>query len=78
MEPGSEEALDLPAAARLLEPGADDLVLDDDERRHGVDAEALHEIGTLLLVDAVELEGAVVPPALEHLGEESFGTAAGA
>jgi predicted oxidoreductase len=78
VEPGSEEALDLPAATRLLEPGADDLVLDDDERRHRLDPEAFHEIGTFLLVDSVELERAVVPPALEHLREEAFGTAASA
>jgi predicted oxidoreductase len=78
VEPGSEKALDLPAAARALEAGADDLVLDDDEGRHRVDPKALDEVGALLLVDAVELERAVVPAALEHLREEPFGTTAGA
>ena len=31
-----------------------------------------------VLVDAIELEGAVVPPALQHLREEPLGTAASA
>ena len=72
MQPGSEEALDLPATARPLEAGADDLSLDDDERRHRGDAEALDEVGPFMLVDPVELERPVVAPALEYLSEEPF------
>ena len=76
MEPGREEALDLAAAARPLKAGADDLVLDDDEGRHRLDAEALDEVGTLLLVHPVQLEGAVIPAPLENLGEEPLGATA--
>jgi hypothetical protein len=39
-------------------------------------AEPLDEVGSLLLVDSVELERAVVAPALEYLGEEPFDAAA--
>src|SRR3954451_10883514 len=70
------EALDLAAAARLLEPGADDLVLDDDERRHRLDLEPLYEVRPLLLVDAVELERSVIPAPLQHLGKEALDAAA--
>ena len=70
-----QEALDLPAAARPLEAGAHDLVLDDDERRHRRDAEALDEVRALLLVDPVELERAVVASALQYLGEEALDAA---
>ena len=38
LQPGREEALDLAAAARPLEPRAHGLALDDDERRHRLDA----------------------------------------
>ncbi len=76
MEPGSEKALDLPAAARPLEAGANDLVLDDDEGRHRPDAESLDEVRTLLLVHPVEPERAVVASPLEHLGQEPLGTPA--
>ena len=76
MEPGREEALDLAAPARPLEAGADDLVLDDHEGRHRLDAEALDEVGPLLLVHPVELERAMVPPPLEHLSEETLGATA--
>ena len=69
-EPGREEALDLAAAAGTHEATADELVLDDDERRHRCDAEPFDEVRALLLVDPVELERAVVAPALEDLGEE--------
>src|SRR5262249_40460470 len=78
LQPGSEEALDLPAAARPFEPGAHGLSFDDDERRHRPDREALDEVRPFLLVDAVELERAVVAASLEHLGEEPFDAATGA
>ena len=78
MQPGSEEALDLAAAARALEPRADDFVLHDDKRRHRLDAEPLHEIGPFLLVDSVQPERAVVPPALQHLRQEPLGATTGA
>jgi len=51
-------------------------VLDDEERRRRRDAEALDEVRALLLVDPVELERAVVAPALEDLGEEPLGAPA--
>ena len=41
-----------------------------------VDLEALEQVGPLLLRDAVEAEGAVVAPALQHLGEEALDAAA--
>jgi hypothetical protein len=78
LQPGREEALDLPAAARPLEARAHGLAFDDDEGRHGGDREALDEVGALLFVDAVELERAVVAASLEYLGEEPFDTATGA
>jgi hypothetical protein len=78
LQPGREEALDLAAAARLLEPGLYGFALDDDEGRHRQDAEPLDEVGTLLLVHAVELERAVVAPALEYLSQEPFNATAGA
>src|SRR5205814_2241455 len=65
-------------AARPLEAGPHDLVLDDDERRHRLHAEAPHEVGALLLVDAIEPERAVVAAALKNLGEEPFDAPAGA
>src|SRR6185369_14703429 len=75
-QPGCEEALDLPAAPRALEAGPHELVLDDDEGRHRRDPETLHEVGPFPLVDPVELEGAVVSAALEHLREEPLDAAA--
>ena len=52
------------------------MILDDDERRDIVDPESGREIGALRRVDTVELEGAVIMSALEHLGEESLDPAA--
>jgi len=78
LQPGSEEALDLPAAARPLEACAHGLTFDDDKRRHRGDGEALDEVRTLFFVDAVELERAVIAASLEYLGEEPFDTATGA
>ena len=60
----------------MLESRANGLPDDDDERGQCPDAEALDEIGPRLVVDAVELEGAVVAPALEHLGQEPLDTPA--
>jgi len=53
-------------------------VLDDEERRRRRDAEALDEVRALLLVDPIELERAVVAPALEDLSEEPVDAPAGA
>ena len=75
-EPGREERLDLPAAARFLELRPDLLRLDDDERGQLDDAEALGEVGPLLVVDAVERERPVVAAALEDLREEALDAAA--
>src|SRR5687767_4217096 len=75
-QPGLEKALDVPAAAGLLEPGADDLALDDVQRRDALDIEPLCEVRMLLAVDAVELEGVVVLALLEHLREEAVDAAA--
>src|SRR5213078_162688 len=72
VQPGLQEGLDLAATARLLEPCADRLALDDDERRKGRDVEAIDQVGSLFAGDAVELERLVVSPPLQHLGEESL------
>src|SRR5215218_1238551 len=69
-QPGLEEPLDVAAAARLLEPCQDPLALDDVERRHALEVEALGQIGSLLAVDAVDLERFVIPALLQDLGEE--------
>jgi len=69
-EPGAEEALDHLTAAWLHKATAHMIVLDNDERGCAFDAKALDEVGSLVLVDAVELEGGVVVSALQHLGEE--------
>jgi hypothetical protein len=53
VEPGSEEALDRLAAVRGDDPGADPPLVDDDERRHGVDLEALVQLGVVLGRDPV-------------------------
>ena len=47
-----------------------------DEGREAVDAEALHQVGVLSLVDDQDTERAVVPTPLQHLGEESLHAAA--
>ena len=75
---GREEPLDLTASARLRELRAHALALHDDESRHRVDTEPLDQIGPLPAVDAVELERAVVPSALQNLREESLDAAAAA
>jgi hypothetical protein len=51
--------------------------LDDDERRHGRDAETLDEIWPVFLCDAIEPERLMVSPSLQNLSEESLGTPAG-
>jgi len=76
VEPWGKEVLDLAAPARRLEPSLDGLLLDNDERGNVVDVEALEQVRVLSLLDAVEVEGPVVLPALEHLREEPFGSAA--
>ena len=50
------------------------LPFDHDERRDGLDLEALQQVGALLLRDADDLERAVVAPALQHLREEALDT----
>jgi hypothetical protein len=75
LKPGREEALDLPTASRLREAGRDRPLFHHDERRQLVDPEVLDEVRTLLLLDAIEVERSVVPPALEHLREEPLGSA---
>ena len=70
MKPGGEEGLYVAAAAWPFQTGADPLPLEHDERRECPDAETLDEVGPLLLRYTVELERAVVPPALKHLREK--------
>ena len=72
VEPGREEALDVPAASWPLEAGRDGLVLDDDEGRHRLDLEPLEQVRMLLFRDHHDVERAVVAPPLQHLGEEPF------
>ena len=76
IQPGGEEALDLAAAARPLEPRCDGLALDDDERRHLGDPEALDEIGPVLLGDTEDPEGPVVSAPLQDLGQKALDAAA--
>src|SRR5207245_6403376 len=71
LQPRAEAALDVTAAPRLAERSADAPVLDDDERRDPVHAEALEELGVFLLGDAMQHEGLVIPAALQDLGEET-------
>ena len=75
-QPGSEQLLDLAAAARLVEPRAHGAFLNDDECREVLDAEALDQLGMLILVDEDDAERGVVPASLQHLREESLHAAA--
>src|SRR5205807_2774668 len=76
VQPGREEGLDVAAPARAREASLHLPPLDDDERRHLVDLEPLHEVGSFLARHAVELERAVVSPALEDLRQEALDAAA--
>jgi hypothetical protein len=76
VQPGGEEALDVPAAARPLEPSADRVPFHDDERRQHTDREPLDQIGAFLLGDVKHLERSVIPSPLQHLGQEALHTAA--
>ena len=69
VEPGQEALPDVAAAARSLEPRLDAPVVDDQDRGHALDAEALGEVGSPVDRDAHEVEGVVVATALEHLGD---------
>jgi hypothetical protein len=55
----------------------DALVGDDQKCWHGVDAEAFGEVGSLVDVDTVEEEGAVVGTALEQMCEVALDSAGG-
>jgi hypothetical protein len=70
LQPRRKEAFDLFAPARPLKACAHRLAFDHDEGRQHGDAEALKEIGALLLFDAVQLERAVVAVVLKHLRKE--------
>jgi hypothetical protein len=59
----------------LLEPGPHELVLDDEERRRCFDPEALGEVAVFVVVDPADLEGVVVSPPLQDLGEEALDAA---
>src|SRR5262245_35288094 len=72
VKPGGEEAFDVAAAARLLEAACDGAALDDDQRRHGLDAEPLQQVRALLLRDPHDMERAMVPAALQHLRQEAL------
>jgi hypothetical protein len=74
VQPGGEEALDLSAAAGPLEAAGDGAALDDEQRRHALDSEALEQVGAFLLRDSHERESAVVAATLQHLREESLDT----
>src|SRR5262249_45110799 len=71
MQPGREEMLDVLAAGRVGDAAPHLAVFDDDERRQGLDAEALVQSGLLLDLDLHELERRVVRPPLEHLGQKA-------
>jgi hypothetical protein len=76
VEPGSEEALDIDAAAGVAEAALDALALDHHEGGEGVDPEAPVKIGTRARFHALEHERLVVPAALEYLRDESVDAAA--
>ena len=78
LEPRSEEALDLAATAWPFETCPDAFPFDDEEGRERPDREPLEQIGPLVLVDPIELEGPVVAPALEHLRQKPLDPATGA
>src|SRR5919109_2780347 len=78
LEPGREEALNLAAAARLLEPGRQLRAFDHRERRHVVHTKPRREDRLGLDVDTVELERLVVSPTLKHLREECLDAPAAA
>ena len=64
--------MDVGAAAGLFESEQDAFVLDDQDGWQARDAEAFAEVCASLVVDPVDLEGVVVLPVLENLGEEAF------
>src|SRR5581483_1748448 len=72
VQPGLEHVFDLAAPARVLEATLHAPVGDDEQRRYLLDAEALDEIGSLVDVDLVEDEGAVVLAPLEDLRDEAL------
>jgi hypothetical protein len=75
-EPRREKTFDLPACGRPLQSGLDALPRDDRQRRRRGDPEALEQIGALLRIHAVELEGGVVAPALQDLRKKALHAAA--
>src|SRR5205823_4266471 len=76
VQPGGEEALDVAAATRSLEPAGHGRSLDDHERRHLRDLEAFEQIRSFLLCDAHHLERPVISASLQHLGQEAIHPAA--
>jgi hypothetical protein len=75
LQPGAERVLDVRAATRLFEPGADALVLDHEERGQPLDPKPLGQIRPLARVDVEDVEVLEVAASLENLGEEPFGPA---
>src|SRR5919204_3177978 len=75
-QPRREERLDLLASSRLDQLRTYDLLVDDEQRGHALDAESLEQVAVSLPGDAVETKRVVVVPALQHLGEIALGTAA--
>src|SRR5690349_966474 len=74
VQPRGEEPLDVAAAAGPLEASGDGAPLHHDERRDGVDVEALEQIRALFFGDPHHLERAMVAPTLQHLRQESLHT----
>src|SRR5262249_7392930 len=72
MEPRGEKLFDVPTALRVREPGLGAAVGDHDERRDGLDLEALDELDLSVGVDAEDLERVVIRAPLKHLGEEAL------
>jgi hypothetical protein len=63
-QPGGKGYLELGAAARALEPGANLSGLDDHDRGRRLDAQTGGQIGASFVVDAPERKSVVVPAAL--------------
>jgi len=73
-----ERCFDFAATARCGDAGAHPFVLDDEKSRYLVHGKPLYELRPIADVDVVETERAVVAASLQHLRQETFGSASAA
>jgi len=69
-QPGRKRCTQLRAATRSLEARTHPLPVDHDNRRRRIDAQPSSQIGPLLEVDPPKIEGVVISPTLQDLGEK--------